>query len=191
MMISGRSLYFVVVLVVVLAVLGTAVAYYYLRHRRTQRFPYGNWESLLARLSPVDRDKIALISQTLLHEPESPRIDEDDSDLDAAQIWSLIGGLTGLEAMERNCAVLVDLAFYVQQWYPEASVVAELLRLNAREVQWHVGRLKSAAQTGKLEIFFSDYAQPAIKTYYLMTQRVLALYEKYNLPGLGDLQRAI
>ncbi len=93
--------------------------------------------------------------------------------------------------MERNCAVLVDLAFYVQQWYPEASVVAEQLRLNAREIQWHVGRLKSAAQTGKLEIFFSDYAQPAITTYYLMTQRVLALYETYHLPGLADLQRAI
>jgi hypothetical protein len=191
MMISDRSLYFVVVLLVVLAVLCAAVAYYYLRYRRTQRFPYGNWKSLLSRLSAIDRDKIALISQNFLHETESRRIDEDDSQLDAAQIWSLIGGLPGLEVMERNCAVLVDLAFYVQQWYPEASVVAEQLRLNAREVQWHVGRLKSAAQTGKLEIFFSDYARPAITTYYLMTQRVLALYETYNLPGLADLQRAI
>jgi hypothetical protein len=191
MMISGRSIYFVVVLVVILAALGTAVAYYYLRYRRRQKFPYGNWESLLSRLSTVDRDKIALISQNLLYESESRRMDEVDSDLHATQIRSLIGGLKGLEAMERNCAVLVDLAFYVQQWYPEASLVAQQLRLNAREVQWHVGRLKSAAQTGKLEIFFSDYAQPAITTYYLMTRRVLALYEKYNLPGLGDLERAI
>jgi hypothetical protein len=190
-MISDRSIYFVVVLVAVLAALGTAVAYYYLRYRRRRRFPYGNWESLLARLSAVDRDKIALISQNLLNESGSWRIDEDDSDLNATQNLSLIGGLKGLDVMERNCAVLVDLAFYVQQWYPEASVVAEQLRLNAREVGWHVGRLKSAAQTGKLEIFFSDYAQPAITTYYLMTRRVLALYERYNLPGLGDLQRAI
>jgi hypothetical protein len=191
MVISDRSLYFAVVLLVVLAVVGTAVAYCYLRYRRRQTLPYGNWESLLSRLSTVDRDNIALISQNFLNEPESRRTGEDDLELDANQIWSLIGGLTGLEAMERNCVVLVDLAFYVQQWYPEASVVAEQLRLNAREVQWHVGRLKSAAQTGKLEIFFSDYARPAITTYYLMTQRVLALYEKYNVPGLGDLQRAI
>jgi hypothetical protein len=190
-MISGRSIYFVVVLMVVVAALGTAVAYYYLRYRRRRRFPYGNWESLLSRLSTVDRDKIALISQNLLNESGSWRKDEDDSDLNATQIWSLIGGLKGLEVMERNCAALVDLAFYVQQWYPEASVVAEQLRLNAREVEWHVGRLKSAAQTGKLDIFFADYAQPAIATYYLMTRRVLALYERYNLPGLGDLQRAI
>ena len=85
----------------------------------------------------------------------------------------------------------VDLAFYVQQWYPEASVVAEQLRLNAREVAWHVSRLKGASKTGKLEIFFADYARPVVTTYYLMTQRVLALYERYNLPGLVDLQRAI
>jgi hypothetical protein len=191
MMISDRSLYFVVALVVVLAALGTAVAYYYLRNRRRRSLPYGDWESLLSRLSTVNRDKIALISQSLLRESGPGDIDEDDSGLNATQIWSLIGGLKGLEAMESNCAVLVDLAFYVQQWYPEASIVAEHLRLNAREVAWHVGRLKGAAETGKLEIFFSDYAQPAITTYYLMTQRVLALYERYNLPGLGDLQRAI
>ena len=191
MMISDRSLYFVVVLMVVLAAVGTAVAYYYLQDRRRRRFPYGSWESLLSRLSIVDRDKIALISQNLLHESGLSRKDEDDSELNATQIWSLIGGLKGLEMMEHNCAVLVDLAFYVQQWHPEASLVAEQLRLNAREVAWHVGRLKGAAQTGKLEIFISDYAQPAITTYYLMTRRVLALYERYNLPGLGDLQRAI
>ena len=189
-MISDRSIYFVVVLAFVFAALATAAAYYYLRYRRRQT-PYGNWESLLTRLSTVDRDKIALISRNLLNESGSWRIDEDDSDLNAAQIWSLIGGLKGLEVMERNCAVLVDLAFYVQQWYPEASIVAEQLRLNAREVAWHVGRLKGAAQTGKLEIFFTDYAQPAITTYYLMTRRVLALYQRYNLPGLGELQRAI
>jgi hypothetical protein len=182
MMISGRSIYFVVVLLFVITALSTAVAYYYLRYRQRQRSPYGNWESLLTRLSTVDRDNIALISH---------RTGEEDADLSATQIWSLIGGLNGLEVMERNCAVLVDLAFYVQQWHPEASLVAEQLRLNAREVAWHVGRLRGAAQTGKLEIFFPDYAQPAITTYYLMTRRVLALYEKYNLPGFGDLQRAI
>jgi hypothetical protein len=191
MMISDRSLYFVVVLVVIVAALGAAVAYYYLRNRQRRSLPYGDWETLLSRLSTVDRGNIALISGNLFHESVPERTDEDAPELNATQIWSLIGGLKGLDDMERNCAVLVDLAFYVQQWYPEASIVAEQLRLNAREVAWHVGRLKGAAQTGKLETFFADYARPAITTYYSMTLRVLALYERYNLPGLGDLQRAI
>src|ERR1700756_4157843 len=100
MMISDRSLYFVVALVVVLAALGTAVAYYYLRNRRRRSLPYGDWESLLSRLSTVNRDKIALISQSLLRESGPGDIDEDDSGLNATQIWSLIGGLKGLEVME-------------------------------------------------------------------------------------------
>jgi hypothetical protein len=190
-MVTGRSIYFVVVLAVFLAALCSVGAYYYLRYRRSRRFPYGNWESLLKRLSIVDRDKIALIAQDQLDESGPWRIEEDDSELNATQIWSLIGGLKGLEVMERNCAVLVDLAIYVQQWYPEAVIVAEQLRLNAREIEWHVGRLRGAAQTGKLELFFADYAPRAITTYYLMTRRVLALYETCNLPGLVDLQRAL
>jgi hypothetical protein len=185
--ISGRSIYFVVVLAVFLAALSTAGASYYLRYRRRRRFPYGNWESLLERLSTVNRN-IALIARDHLNESGQWRIAED---LNATQIWSLIGGLEGLETMERNCPVLVDLAFYVQQWYPEACIVAEQLRLNAREIEWHVGRLRGAGQTGKLGTSFPDYAPRAITTYYLMTRRVLALYETCNLPGLADLQRAL
>jgi hypothetical protein len=103
----------------------------------------------------------------------------------------MVGGLKGLEVLEANCAVLVDLAFYVQQWYPEALVVAEQLRLSARDIEWHVGRLKSAQQTGKLESAFTMYAQPAVATYYLMTRRVLALYEERNLAMLADLRNAL
>ena len=100
-------------------------------------------------------------------------------------------GLKGLETLERNCAVLVDLVFYVQQWYPEALVLAEQLRKNAREIEWHVSRLKGAEKTGKLESSFADNAQRAVATYYVMTRRVLALYEQLNVPGLIELQRAL
>ncbi len=87
--------------------------------------------------------------------------------------------------------MLLDLASYVQQWYPEALVLAEELRLNAREIEWHVERLRGAANTGNLEHAFANYAQPAIAKYYMMTQCVLAFYERGNLPMLTDLQRAI
>ena len=74
---------------------------------------------------------------------------------------------------------------------PEALAVAEQLRLNAREIEWHVDRLKGAARTGKLEAAFPDYAQRAITTYYLMTRRVLTLFEQGDFPGLFDVQRAL
>jgi len=54
-----------------------------------------------------------------------------------------------------------------------------------------VERLRGAAKTGNMELSFANYAQPAIAKYYLMTRRVLALYERGNLPMLTDLQRVI
>ncbi len=108
--------------------------------------------------------------------------------LEPAQIWKLVGGLEGLEVLEANCTVLIDLAFYVQLWYPEALVVAEQLRLSAREIEWHVGRLKGAQKTGKLESAFAMYAQPAVATYYLMTRQILALYEQGSIAMLTELR---
>jgi hypothetical protein len=190
-MITIPTIYFVGVLAVFMAILIASGAYYYLRYRRSRKFPYGNFESLLKKLSSVDRDNVALIARDLIDESGQRRTNEDDLDLDPSQIWPLIGGLKGLEVLERNCAVLVDLVFYVQQWYPEALVLAEQLRLNAREIEWHVSRLKGAEKTGKLESSFADNAQRAVATYYLMTRRVLALYEQLNVPGCAELQRAL
>jgi hypothetical protein len=139
----------------------------------------------------VDRDGVAQIALDYLDESGQRRSEVSDTDLEPSQIWKLVGGLKGLEVLERNCPVLIDLAFYVQQWYPEAVVLAEELRLNAREIEWHVERLRGASKTGNLEVSFADYAQPAIAKYYLMTRRVLALYERGNLSMLIDLQKAI
>lgn len=83
------------------------------------------------------------------------------------------------------------MACYLQRWYPEAMTTAEQLRKNAEEIQWHVGRLKGAAIPEKVASEFADYARPAIASYYLMTQRLLALYEAANFPELTKLQRMI
>ena len=106
-------------------------------------------------------------------------------------MFSMLGGLQGLEVLERNCQVLIDLASYVQRWYPEALVVSEQLRLNARELEWHVGRLKGAAQTGNLQTAFADYAQRTVVIYYAMTRNVLELYTRASLPGLIQLKAAL
>ena len=99
--------------------------------------------------------------------------------------------MEGIDIMEANCTVLVDLVFYVQQWYPEALVIAEQLRLNAREVEWHIGRIRAAAKSGRSQAATAEYLQQAVSIYYRMTCEVLALYEQASLPGLADLQRAI
>ena len=185
---SIRAIYFIVAVpIFVLALVAIAVYYYRRSHKSSQK----NWERLLKRLTAVDRSSIAEVALDIIDESGQRRKDEASAVLEPSEISKLVGGLEGLETIEANCAVLVDLAFYVQQWYPEAVVVAEKLRLSAREIEWHVGRLKSAQQTGKLEGAFTMYAQPAVATYYLMTRQVIALYEEGNLAMLADLRNAL
>jgi hypothetical protein len=186
-----RATYFFVTLSVFLIVLVTVGVHYYIKQIHAKKNPYGSWQRLIGRLSAVNRDNIALIASSLFDEFGEKRDVENDSNLDEAEIWSMIGGLRGLETLERNCAVLVDLVFYVQQWYPEALAIAEQLRLNAREIEWHIGRLKSAAKVGKVEKAFPEHAQQVIAIYYVMTRRVLALYEEWNIPGSVELRRAL
>ena len=143
-----------------------------LRARKSSR---ATWESLLNRLTFVDRAAIARIALDVIDESGHHRKDETSATLETAEIWKLIGGWNGVEVLESNCTVLIDLAFYVQQWYPEALVVAEQLRLSTREIEWHVERLRSAAKLGKLESSIPMNAQRAAVAYYLMTQYVLAL----------------
>ena len=176
------NLYFTIAIACFLAALAVIMAGH---ARRVRRVANADWEQLLHRLEPVDRDKIAIIASDALGDNDGM------GELDGTAMSSMLGGLEGLEVLERNCQVLVDLAAYVQRQYPEALVVAEQLRLNARELEWHVGRLKGAAQTGNLQTAFADYAQRAVVIYYTMTRNVLELYRQASVPGFTELQAAL
>jgi len=187
-MVNSRAVAFLIAVAILVTALLVIAAYSF---RRVRRSSQRDWESLLKRLTSVDRGSIAEVALDIIDESGQQRRDEGSAALDPAEIWKLVGGLEGLEVLEANCSVLIDLAFYVQQWCPEALVVAEQLRLSAREIEWHVGRLRGARKTGKLESAFPMYAQRAVATYYLMTRRVLALYEQGNLAMLADLEKAL
>jgi hypothetical protein len=187
--VSPRTLYFLAAAMFLLVFLATTAGRYYLRARRSSQ---ATWESLLKRLTFVDRNAIAEIALDVVNASGNQRRDDNSAILGSTEIWKLIGGWDGIDALEANCIVLIDLAFYVQQWYPEkALVAAEQLRLSAREIEWHVQRLKAATKAGKLEISIPMNAQRAAVTYFLMTRRVLSLYEGANLPMLTDLQQTL
>jgi hypothetical protein len=149
------------------------------------------WKTLLKRLEDINRQGVAEIALDFIDETGRRRPSDDAAGLDPSQIWPLIGGMEGLEKLEQNSKVLIDIAFFVQRWYPESIAITEQLRQSAREIEWHIERLRGAARAGNLEISFPGYAQRAVAAYYLMTRRVLALYEQGNLPMLNELQRAL
>ncbi len=185
---NTHNFYFLTAIGIFVGALLLVAGYYYSQSRRPSP---ANWEDLFARLTWVDRNNIAEVALDLIDESGQAKISEDSGTMEPAKIWSLIGGLNGLEVLEKNSEVLIDLAFYVQQWYPEALPIAERLRLDARELKWHVARLRAAAQKGDLQVSFPFYAQRAVVSYYRMTRRVLSLYEAGNFAMLADLQRAL
>ncbi|WP_263376665.1 hypothetical protein [Granulicella aggregans] len=156
--------------------------YFILRARRASK---NAWRMILGRLRQIDRDKFAEVALDLLDDRE------DERHLEPDRIFEMIGGMNGLDALEENCDVLIDLATYVQRWYPDALQLSEELRLNAREIKWHIGRLRGASATGHLREQFPVYAQRAVATYYLMTRSLLVLYEGVKLPELAELQQAL
>jgi hypothetical protein len=182
------NLYFFAAIGIFLSVLIPIAGYYSWQSRHPSP---SNWEALLAKLTWIDRNNIAEIALDLVDSSGQPKAEDNAATMEPSQLWNLIGGLDGLETLERNSEVLIALASYVQQRYPEALPIAERLRLDARELRWHVARLKAAAQKGNLEISFPFYAQRAVVAYYLMTRRVLGLYEAANFSMLTDLQRAL
>ncbi len=185
---TTHNFYFLSAIGIFLILLLSIAGYYLVRGRRS---PQASWEDLVRKLTWIDRNIIAQVALDLVDESGEPKENLDVANLDPAQLWGLIGGLKGLEALEKNSEVLIDLAFYLQKWYPEAIVIAERLRLDARELTWHVARLKGAARTGNLQISFPFYAQRAVVTYYLMTHRLLDLYQAVNFSMLAKLQEAL
>jgi hypothetical protein len=186
--VNTHNLHFVTAIGLFVITLVLIAGYYYFQSRRSSP---ASWEELLAKLTWIDPNSIAEVALDLVDESGQPKVADDAGSLDPSQVWRLTGGLKGLEVLERNSEVLIDLAFYVQQWYPEALVIAERLRLDARELKWHVERLKGAAQKGNLQTSFAFYGQRAVVSYYRMTRRVLSLYEAGNFSMLADLQKAL
>lgn len=160
-------------------------------HSRASQSSNLSWNELFEGLIWIDPNKIARVALDLVNERGEPREDPDTANLEPKQLWSLIGGLQGVEALGANSEVLIDLAFYAQQWYPEALSVTERMRLEARKLKWYMARLTGAARTWNLEVSFPFYAQRAVVSYYLMTRHLLALYEMASFSMLADLRKVL
>ncbi len=185
---TGRMAYFILATVIVSVALVTIVGYYLLKIRASRA---SNWEDLLGRLLSVDRNGLERVALDAIEPSGQRRTDEKARELEFDQIWDLLGGLDGVERLEKNSRVLIDMAAYLQRWYPEAVATAEDLRLKARELEWQVGRLRLAAENDGLRYYFASYGQNAAVTYYLMVRCLLAAYEQSRLPMFAHLQSTL
>ncbi len=178
---------FLFIIIVFVFGAGTLLGYGLYRSRQALQL---SWKTLLTQLREVNSASIEKIARDTIDENGEPRTDTNARALKAEEIWNLIGGLEGLEIIEQNSRVLLEIASYVYRWHPDAAHIAEDLRTKARQIEWHINHLRSAERAGKLEGWFANYAQQAISLYYLMTQQVLHLYKSGPSSMLSEIQQA-
>lgn len=153
------------------------------RRRAQQKL---TWNALVARLEPLNFTDLERIAKAYL-EPRGNQLE-----LQPQAMWRLLGGADGLPRLRRNAEVMIDLAVFVQRWnFDDATVVAEIMRRDAARLQKAITQIEMAMllRRGNLRIPF--YIHEASAAYYLMRQRLLALYETSHAGLLPRLAQAL
>ena len=151
-----RNLSFLLLAGALILVILSVGIYYAVRLKASSQT---QWNALLEKLIAIDRDNVDRVALDAIWPSGQRRTDDLARELEANEIWELLGELDGVKRLESNSRVLVEMATYLQRSYPEAAAVAEELRLHARELEWQVGRLGMAAEQGSLEFHIATYAQ--------------------------------
>ncbi|HCT59344.1 MULTISPECIES: hypothetical protein [Acidobacterium] len=130
------------------------------------------WEDIVSRIQPMHEKGLAMVAQDHLNpQNRELRLEPDD-------IWQLLGGREGLKRMRKNADLLVNLAAYVQRWnFEEAVIIAERIRQDSMIVKRAVFMIQLHMLLKKASPRVPFHMQQAAASYYLMTQRLLALYE--------------
>jgi hypothetical protein len=139
-----------------------------------------DWYKLVAGLHRVD---VAGVSEVALDylTPHRGQIN-----LQPQRIWELLGGYEGLKNMRKNAEIMLALAAFAQRWnFAEAMVVTERMRSDAVLLRRAVRRVELGMRFGRLlgclQLALPLHAQEASSAYYLMRQRLLALYETSHI----------
>jgi hypothetical protein len=148
--------------------------------RSSLKLNHRTWNELISTIEFIDNRGITLVARDYL-EPRKGQID-----LEPQEIWQLLGGDAGLRTMDANADRLIALAAFAQQWNLEESViVAERMRRDGLRLRKAVRRIRlgmiSQMITGRHWVEVPFQLQEAASSYYLMRQRLLALYESSHV----------
>lgn len=151
---------------------GVVIADWRASRKRARR----DWHDLVAGLQPVDFAGVSTVAVDYLT-PHRGQID-----LEPDKIWEFLGGYEGLKRMRENAEIMLALAAWAQLWnFEEAVIVTERMRHDAALLRRAVRRVELGMIPARIlrhfRITLPLHAQEASSAYYLMRQRLLALYE--------------
>lgn len=138
-----------------------------------------DWKDIVAKLQPVNLEGMGIVARDFL-EPS-----RDQLKLDPNEIWSLVGGWEGLKRMRANAELMLALAAHTQRWnFEESVIVAERMRRDAIKLRRAAKHIEFQMKPHLMRFLPQRYwfnvpfeVHEAASAYYLMRQRLLALYE--------------
>jgi hypothetical protein len=148
------------------------------------------WDDLVAAIEPLDLDGVQCVARDFL-DPQSGQIS-----MEPEVIWHMLGGELGLKRMNANASLLLSIAAHAAQWNEEEGIiVAERMRRDALRLRTAVRQIRlgmlSQVVTGRHWVSVPFQLQEAASAYFLMRQRLLALYETTHMGLLPQLVQAV
>lgn len=134
------------------------------------------WESLVASLRQVELSGMKLVAGAYLN-PQPGQIK-----LEPEEMWNLVEGYYGLRKMNQNAELMLALAAFAKHWnYDEATIVSEQMRRDALRLRSAARKIRWSMMTHSWKLKYTMYVpfhlQEATAAYYLMHERLLALYK--------------
>jgi hypothetical protein len=149
-----------------------------------QKLRSATWEDLVSRMEPMHARGIELVALDNL-QPKANQLQ-----LEPEHLWGLVGGMEGVRRMRKNADLMIALAAYVQRWnFEEGVIVAERMRHDAVQLKRAIFRIRLEMMVRRTQLRTPFYIHQAAASYYLMTRRLLALYETSHaglLPRLAE-----
>ena len=155
-------------------------------HVKASRVARLDWDDLVGRLKPVPFAGVSAIALDYLQPRKGQmRIETDE-------LWTLIGGYDGVRRMYDNAGILLALAAYAERWNPgESLIVGERMRRDAVLLRRASQRLLLRFVLGSDRLRGPFSVQEATSAYYLMRERLLALYETSHAGRYARLAAAL
>ncbi|MGI8772901.1 MAG: hypothetical protein ACR2JE_15875 [Acidobacteriaceae bacterium] len=171
---------------VILLVVALNVSFFWKHRKRKQH----TWEELVAALQPVALPRLEIVARHHLRLEAAPLALESD------QVWELLGGFEGLERLRTNASLMIELAAHVARWNSEeGTIVCEWIRHDAVALRRAVLRIEIAHACRKFYpgawLRHPFHLNEAASAYYVMRQRLLALYENNHAAFYPRLAEAL
>lgn len=141
-------------------------------HTRSRKLLSKDWQELVTSIQPMHMRGLEMVALDHL-EPKKNQLR-----LEPDEIWGLVGGKEGLRRMEHNADLMIALAAYVRNWnHDQAIIVSERIRQDSIQLKRALRRIRWSAHIRRGQIRVPFYVHQAAAAYYLMTRRLLSLYE--------------